>query len=97
MKPSILRSGVDLYFVLTLLCCTGLKEDSGMGLKEVAIEHKTQRLIRRHQLAISKDRQVMEIHGFFSALQHRKKTNALCHQWLECVEMDELLAEMKTG
>ena len=68
-----------------------------MGLKEVAIEHKKQRLIRRHQLATSRDPQVREIHGRFAAFQHRKKTNALRHQWLECVEMDELLAEVKTG
>ena len=73
------------------------REDSGMGLKEVAIEHKKQRLIRRHQLATSRDPQVREIHGRFAAFQHRKKTNALRHQWLECVEMDELLAEVKTG
>ena len=72
-------------------------KNSGMGLKEVAIEHKKQRLIRRHQLATSRDPQVREIHGRFSAFQHRKKTNALRYQWLECVEMDELLAEVKTG
>jgi hypothetical protein len=68
-----------------------------MGLKEVAIERKKQRLIRRHQLATSRDPQVREIHGHFAAFQHRKKTNALRHQWLECVEMDELVAEVKTG
>ena len=68
-----------------------------MGLKEVAIEHKKQRLIRRHQLATSEDPQVREIHFRVAAFQHRKKTNALRHQWLECVEMDELLAEEKTG
>ena len=31
------------------------REGSGMGLKEVAIEHKKQRLISRHQLATSRD------------------------------------------
>ena len=67
-----------------------------MVLKEVVIEHKKQRLIRRHQLATSRDPQVREIHGRFSAFQHGKKTNTLRHQWLECVEMDELLAEVKT-
>ena len=73
------------------------REDSGMGLKEVAIEHKKQRLIRRHQLATSRDPQVRETHGRFAAFQHRKKINALRHQWLECAEMIELLAEVKTG
>ena len=73
------------------------REDSGMGLKEVAIEHKKQHLIRRHQLAKSRDPQVREIYGHFDAFQHRKKTSALGHQLLECVEMDELLAEVKTG
>ena len=33
------------------------REDSGMGLKEVAIEHTKQCLIRRHQLATSRDPQ----------------------------------------
>ena len=68
------------------------REDSGMGLKEVSIEHKKQRLIRRHQLATSRDPQVREIHGRFAAFQHQEKTNALRHQWLGCKEMDELLA-----
>ena len=58
------------------------REDSGIGLKEVAIEHTKQRLIRRHQLATSRDPQVREIHGRFAAFQHRKKTNTLRHQWL---------------
>ena len=71
------------------------REDSGMSLKEVAIAHKKQRLIRRYQLATSRDPQVSEIHGRFAAVQHRKKTNALRHQWSECVEMHELLAEDK--
>ena len=46
---------------------------------------KKQRVIRRHQLATSRDPQVREIHGRFAAFQHRKKTNALRHQWLECI------------
>ena len=71
------------------------REDSGMGLKEVAIERKKQLLIRHHQLAASRDPQVREIHGRVSAFQHGKKTNALRYQWLECVEIDELLAEVK--
>ena len=75
------------------------REDSQIGVTEVAIEHKKQRLIRRHQLATSRDPQphVREIHGRFAAFQHRKKTNAPRHQWLACVEMDELLAEVTTG
>ena len=68
------------------------REDSGMGVKEVTIEQKKRRLIRHHQLATSRDPQVREIHGCFAAFQHRQKTNALRHQWLECVEMDELLS-----
>ena len=55
------------------------REDSGMGLEEVTIEHKKQRLIRRHLLATSRDPQAREIHGGFAAFQHRKKTNALRH------------------
>ena len=52
------------------------REDSGMGLKEVAIEHKKQRLIRRHQLATSRDPHVREIHGRFAAFQHRKRVES---------------------
>ena len=48
------------------------REDSGMGLKDVAIEHKKRRLLRRHQLATSRDPQVREIHGRFAAFHHRK-------------------------
>ena len=72
-------------------------EDSGMGLKAVAVEHRKQCLIHRHQLATSRDPQVREVHGHFAAFRHRKKKNALRHQWEECVEMAELLAKVKTG
>ena len=68
-----------------------------MRLKDGAVDYKKQHLSRRHQLATSRDPQIREVHGRFAAFQHRNKSNALRHQWLECVEMDELLAEVKTG
>ena len=42
------RSGLAVRADLSVLHRP--REDSGMGLKEVAIEHKKQRWIRRHQL-----------------------------------------------
>ena len=38
------------------------REHAGMALKEAIEEHKRQRLIRRHQLATSKDQVVRAIH-----------------------------------
>ena len=50
----------------------GSKEGGGLGLKEVAVEHKRQRLIRRHQLATSKDPVVREIHDRFADEQRAR-------------------------
>ena len=43
-----------------------------MGLKESCEEHKRQRLIRRHQLATSKDQKVRAIHNEFVQSQRRR-------------------------
>jgi hypothetical protein len=72
------------------------KKNAGMGLKEATVEHKRQRLIRRHQLATSKDPRVRAIHDQFAELQlgrHKQGTN----EWKECMEMEKLRAEVKTG
>ena len=77
------------------------KEHFGMGIAELAPLHKKQRLIRRHQLANSKDPRVRQIHNDLSEYQaQRDKRGSLkrgTNEWKECVEMDKLLAEVKTN
>ena len=72
-----------------------------MGIAELAPLHKKQRLIRRHQLANSKDPRVRQIHNDLSEYQaQRDKRGSLkrgTNEWKECVEMDKLLAEVKTN
>ena len=50
----------------------GSEDGGGLGLKEVSVEHKRQRLIRRHQLDTSKDPVVKEIHERFAAEQRSR-------------------------
>ena len=72
-----------------------------MGIAELAPLHKKQRLIRRHQLANSKDPRVRQIHNDLGEYQaQRDKHGSLkrgTNEWKECVEMDKLLAEVKTN
>ena len=73
-----------------------------MNIPELCVQHKKQRLIRRHQLANSKDSRVREIHREFSELQHKRNhTNTWdrrrrpTNEWKESVVMDGCLAEVR--
>ena len=61
----------------------------GMGIAELAPLHKKQRLIRRHQLANSKDPRVRQIHNDLSEYQaQRDKRGSLkrgTNEWKEYV------------
>ena len=72
-----------------------------MGIAELVPLHKNQRLICRHQLASSKDPRVRQIHNDLSDYRAQQdKRSSLkrgTNEWKECVEMDKLLAEVKTN
>ena len=78
-----------------------LREHFGMDIPELGPQHKTQHLIRRHQLANSKDPRVRQIHIDFSEYQAGRDKHSVLrratNEWKECVEMDKLLAEVKTN
>ena len=100
-----------LTITLTLTCNKGRsvlyrsRKHAGMALEEATEEHKRQRLIRRHQLATSKDQVVRAIHEQFEDRQKQREkwgklgaaTKSKTNEWKECLEMQKLLAEVKTG
>ena len=78
-------------------------EDAGLGWKEARVEHKKAQLIRRHQLATSKDPTVREIHERFAEVQRARnkdgkiKKKGKTNEWKVCCELDLLLAEAKVS
>ena len=65
------------------------RENAGLGLKESCEEHKRQRLIRRHQLATSKDPRVRAIHEEFAKSQ-RQRDKVNFHQLKRCPHSKQL-------
>jgi len=78
-------------------------EHAGLGWKEVRVEHKKGQLIRRHQLATSKDPKVREIHERFAEGQRARNKDGKINkkgrtnEWKVSCELDMLLAEAKCG
>ena len=77
------------------------REQAGLGWKEVRVEHKKGQLIRRHQLATSKDPKVREIHERVAEKQRARNRSGQIskkgstNEWKVCCELDMLLAEAK--
>ena len=91
---------------LTLTVFFRSRAHFGLGIPELHVELKKQRLIRRHQLRNSQDPRVRRIHQDFSDAQHRQhslltlkawKRPSLREEWKECVHEQSLLTEVKTN
>lgn len=78
-------------------------ENAGLGWKEATVEHKKAQLIRRHQLATSKDPKVREIHERVAEGQRARNKDGKINkkgktnEWKVCCELDRLLAEAKVS
>ena len=80
-------------------------EHFGLGIPELCITHKKQRIIRRHQLANSTDPRVHAIHEEFARNQRRLENKGNgdwkrnqkqgTNEWKECCQLDTLVAEVK--